>query len=95
MVCLSTAELAKINARISSYETLLTAADAAVLAAQTDIESYRFDSGEGSQQAKRRKLKDILNNIESIESILRRLYQRKNGSGVFNLNLRRTGGNCG
>ena len=89
MVCISTTELARINARITTYETLLTAADAAVLAAQTDVESYRFDSGEATQQTKRRKLKDLLNNVESIEAILRRLNQRLNGTGVINLNLRR------
>ena len=73
------AQLAKAN---TTYESLLG----------QEVESYRFDSGEGSQQAKRRKLDALESSIEYLNIRREKLLQRLNCSGLVNINLDRRGG---
>lgn len=84
-------ERSRILAEIAAKEEQLTAANAAYLRALSgsDVQSYRFDSGEGSQSASRRKPKEIADEIEALEAGLSRLRRRLSGTGVVNLNLRR------
>ena len=56
-------------------------------------ESYRFDSGDGSQQAKKRKLAEVKSQIDQLESEIDSLCRRLAGKGLTNIALRRRG--CG
>ena len=53
-------------------------------------ESYKFDSGDGSQQAKKRKLSDLKEQIEKLEAEICALQSRLKGNGVVSVSTRRT-----
>lgn len=55
----------------------------------TGVESYRFDSTEGEQQAKRRKLNEVKRQIDELTSEIDSLQRKLNGGGLVNLGLRR------
>lgn len=84
-------ELARIQAQIATKEAQLTAANDALTAALEagDVQSYKFDSGEGSQSASRRGLKELTDMVTRLEQELNRLYNRVNGTGLVTMNLRR------
>jgi hypothetical protein len=77
------AELEKLeelyDLAVATYEKLL----------QQDKISYRFDSGEGSQQARRVKMSEVSQEIEWISSRADNIRARLNGRRVVNMNLRR------
>jgi hypothetical protein len=77
------AELEKLeelyNHAVATYEKLL----------QQEINSYRFDTGEGSQQARRVKMSEVSQEIEWISSRADNIRNRLNGRRVVNMNLRR------
>lgn len=52
-------------------------------------ESYRFDSGEGSQSTKKRKISELSNEIDKLESEIDNLTRRLNGLGLTKVILRR------
>ncbi len=54
-----------------------------------EVESYRFDSGEGSQQTKFRSLSEVDQAIRRTESQIDRLYRVLLGHSIINVNLRR------
>jgi len=92
MACITPSTRIRIEARIAAKETALAALDIAFIAASTEIEEYRFDSGEGSQRAKYRNLNEIKTNIDGLESEIEALYRRLAGKGVVNITLRRKHG---
>lgn len=93
MSCYSSTRRAYILALIEQKETQLDKANATYSALlEKDHESYKFDSGEGSQQVKRVKLSDLKEQIDSLESQIDRLYRRLECSGLVNFNLRRKHG---
>ena len=90
MSCLSTttrtekeAELAKHIARLARYEAALDSA------LDSGLESYRFDSGEGSQQAKMLSIDKLEKNIGFLQSRINRLRGELRGTGVMTTNMRR------
>ena len=90
MSCLSTtvkaekeAELAKYIARLARYETALDSA------LESGLESYRFDSGEGSQQAKLMSVDKLEKQIGFLQSRINRLRGELRGTGVMTTNMRR------
>lgn len=88
--CWNAEERARIREKIAQKESLLSKLyDTYDLLSGEDVESYRFDSGEGSQQTKRRTLKEVYEQIETIENEIRRLYRRLECGSLVNLNLRR------
>ena len=91
MSCIDSSTRTRILAQISKIETQLTALDTAFTeaVANAEVESYKFDSGEGSQQVKRRDPNDIQKLIDKLESRLAYLYRRLDGKGLVNMNLRR------
>ena len=52
-------------------------------------ESYRFDSGEGSQATKKRKLEDLREQISTLESEIDGINRRLKGLGLTKLTLNR------
>ncbi len=87
-MAITTARKNRIQARITAKETYRDA----LYELQTNFdsaESYRFDSGEGSQQTKFRSLSEVDNSIRRVESQIERLYRELLGHGIVNINLRR------
>ena len=90
MSCLSStvrtekeAELAKYIARLAKYEAALDSA------LDSGLESYRFDSGEGSQQAKLMSTDKLEKGIGFLQSRINRLRGELRGTGVMTTNMRR------
>ena len=90
MPCLSSSRITQLKARLTTKLTQLTAANSLydeLLTSST--ESYRFDSGEGSQQEKSRKLSEVQDQISTLESEIDRLQAKLSGKGIVNMNMRR------
>ena len=81
---------ARLRSQLTAIQTQITNLNTAYSEAlASGVESYSFDSGEGSQRTTRRKLSDF-------DDIMRRLEARENhiinelhGMGVVNIKLRR------
>ncbi len=89
---INSAQATNIKAQITTIDAQLDAANTTytnILA--EEIESYKFDSREGSQQAKRRKLEDLDTIIIRLGIRRDHLIQKLNCSGVTNLKLSRRG----
>ena len=97
MGCLSPSQVAAIKAEITILDEQIAAAQTAYLSSlgNAEIETYRFDSGDGSQRADRRSPKQIREEIEALQSSRARLQRELNGTSNVNMNLRRRGGNYG
>ena len=90
MSCLSTTRRTQLQTRLAQKEIQLTSAyDAFNELVGESILSYRFDSGEGSQQVRRKDAQGMLNMITSLETYIDWLTQKLNGQGISNMNLRR------
>lgn len=93
MSCLSAARKAEYQSRIDRLSTTLAILeDTYDKAAARDIESYKFDSGEGSQQAKSRDLEKLDNQIRSVQSRLDYYQQKIDGKGLYSNRFRRKSG---
>lgn len=84
------ADLDRIDAQLvklyASYNSSLDNAE---------VESYRFDSGEGQQQAKRRSPLELQKLIDELESKRERIQRKLLGQGLVNMSLRRRTGRLG
>lgn len=90
MTCLSSSRRTRLTARLAKREASLAIVEATydeLLA--NGIELYRFDSTEGEQQAKRRKLPEVKGQIDSLTAEIDSIRRTLNGTGVVNMNLRR------
>ena len=94
MACLSAAKVAAIQTEIADLDALIALARTAYASSLTnsEIETYRFDSGDGSQRADRRSPATIRKEIEALQSQRGRLYRILNGTSNVNMNLRRRRG---
>lgn len=90
MAYTSAAEIARIEALIATKITQLALANTTYskLLAK-DIEEYRFDSNEGSQRARRVKLKEFKDQIDSLQSEIDTLNRRLRAGGLNSIVLRR------
>ena len=93
MACISTSTRTSLLARKSTIEALITAAEAMLAkASETDtghVQSFRFDSGEGSQQTRYRSYEEMLKYLDGLYSRLDSITRRLNGTGIVAMNLRR------
>lgn len=82
MGCLSSAERAAIQAQIDKIDELIVAGEEALLSAleNSEIERYRFDSGDGSQRADRRDPRQINELIDNLNARRNRLVRKLNGT---------------
>jgi hypothetical protein len=97
MGCLTSSQVAAIKAEIAKIDLQITAAETAYLSAlgNSEIDEYRFDSGDGSQRAKRRSPKQIREEIEALQATRSRLQRKLDGTSNVNMNLRRRRGGYG
>ena len=87
---LTPTQRAELEALRAQYVEYRDAALVELAAAQTAINEYRFDSGDGSQQAKRIKLKDLRETIDWYETKIAEIDSRLSGEcGVVKMRLRR------
>jgi hypothetical protein len=93
MSYLSSAIRTRIEQQIATKTAQLDAANTAYTAAlaNSEIQTFTLDTGEGKQSSTRRNPKQLLEVIRLLESDLDRLYRRLNGGGIVNMNLRRRG----
>ena len=81
----------------ADLEARLTAKRAQLVLAQTalselipvNIEEYKMDSGEMEQRVRRRKVKELQELQESLESEIDSIYRRLNGGSIISMNMRR------
>jgi hypothetical protein len=90
MSCFSSTRQARIRERLAQIEQQLTVANETYseLLAES-AESYKFDSGEGSQHVKRRSLDELKKQIDSLLNERELLLRKLECGGIVNLNLRR------
>jgi uncharacterized protein Yka (UPF0111/DUF47 family) len=87
MPCLSTERLARIEKQIAAYESQLDALNAQLITnSSSSVKEYDWQDGGGRQAVKRKSDKDILQEIERIESFIDRLYRIKDGTGNPKIN---------
>ena len=92
MSCLSATVKAEKEAQVATLTARLTKLEAALSAAiDAGLESYRFDSGEGSQSAKYMKTSDMMEVINFTQSRISRLNAELRGTGVVSASMRRLG----
>jgi hypothetical protein len=90
MTCISDTERAEAEARLAKNKALLAEAQTALEnTIKAEVESYRFDTGEGSQMTKRRKFSDLTDLIDRLNSWIREDEDFLAGAGVVSINLRR------
>jgi uncharacterized protein Yka (UPF0111/DUF47 family) len=90
MSCMPSYRRTVLEARLASKQTQLTAAYSAMETMLEDnIESYKFDSNEGSQQVKSRKMESLQKQIDALEATIDQIYRALYGRNHVNMNLRR------
>ena len=81
---------ADLEARLLAKRAQLLATQAALAELiPQNIEEYKLDSGEMEQRVRRRKVKELADLQENLESEIDSIYRRLNGGGLVSLNLRR------
>jgi len=89
----------RIRDQIAKLEAQRDALDEALLNGMTAgggyVQSYRFDSGEGSQQTTYRRIDEVKRQLDRIDSEIERLWGKLENTGLVNINIRRTGGTGG
>lgn len=90
MSCLSSTVRAEKEAELAKYEARLVKLEATLDSAlDAGLQSYRFDSGEGSQQAKLMSLNDLQDAINFTQSRIDRINRELRGTAIFSAALRR------
>jgi hypothetical protein len=82
------AQLAQIQAALTSLYTQL--GEQAV----SSVQSYQFDSGDGSQRTTRRKLSEIQDQIERLEATEDHLINELYNMGLTSIQVRRKNPYC-
>ena len=81
---------ADLEVRLAAKRAQLLATQAAILELiPQNIEEYKLDTGEMEQRARRRKVKELQELQESLESEIDSIYRRLNGGALVSMNLRR------
>ena len=78
------AQKATLEAQIAAINTAITSA-----AGNSEIESYKFEDGGGSQQVKRQSIEKIIKTQTLLQAQLDRVNRILNGSGMTNMSQRR------
>ncbi len=87
MATLSATQRTELETRKARLVTQLASLNDALENASTEVDQYRFDSGEGSQQMKYRGLDEIQAAIDRTETKIRWIDERLAGAGLVNISL--------
>jgi len=82
------AQLAKVQAALASLYDQLAEQSA------SSVQSYQFDSGDGSQRTTRRKLSEIQDQIERLEATEEHLINELYNMGLISVQVRRKNPYC-
>lgn len=82
------AQLAKVQTALASLYDQLTEQSA------SSVQSYQFDSGDGSQRTTRRKLSEIQDQIEKLEATEEHLINELYNMGLTSIQVRRKNPYC-
>jgi len=82
------AQLAKVQTALASLYDQLTEQSA------SSVQSYQFDSGDGSQRTTRRKLSEIQNQIEVLEASEEHIINELYNMGLTSIQVRRKNPYC-
>jgi hypothetical protein len=90
MGCLTSSDRARVLALITTKQEQLDDANTALTTLISELnESYKFDSNEGSQSAKKRSLEEYKKLIEWLEADINGLYRSLLCRNLVSLNVRR------
>ena len=90
MSCLTPSRRADYQARVARLSiTLNNLFDSYDEIAARPLSSYKFDSGEGAQQAKSRDIADIDKSVRSVQSRIDYYDQKIGGKGLYSMRFRR------
>lgn len=90
MLTLSTSRRARIEARISSINSQITALETAIDSAVTkDVEEYSFNSGDGSQRVIYKSLDEMQIAVDKLYRMLEYQYNLLRGRGIVQMVARR------
>lgn len=90
MACLNSTTRTRLQARLTKRETSLAIVEVTYdEALAVNLEMYRFDSTEGEQTSKRRKLQDLKDQIDSLQADIDNIRRRLSGTGIVNMSMRR------
>lgn len=82
------AQLVKVQAALTSlYDQLIEQS-------ASSVQSYQFDSGDGSQRTSRRKLSEIQDQIERLEATEAHIFNELYNMGLTSIQLRRKNPYC-
>lgn len=94
MSCLSSARYADLTEQLTELVEEKDLLRAQLLANQTGVESYKFESGDGSQQTKYMSPIKLTERLTVIRAEMRRIKSLLRGTGLVSVVLRRKGGDC-
>ena len=90
MSCLSSTVRAEKEAELATYQARLVKLEAALDSGlDSGLQSYRFDSGEGSQQVKIMSVSELMEAINFTQSRINRINGELRGTGIISTALRR------
>ena len=90
MACINSTTRTRLLARLAKREASLVIVEVTYdEALAVNLEMYRFDSTEGEQTSKRRKLQDLKDQVDSLQAEIDNIRRRLSGQGIVNMNLRR------
>lgn len=97
MACIPTWKYNQLIAQKTVLEAQLTALQTAIISAagNSEIESYTFEDGGGTQKVKRQSIEKTIKTQTLLQSQLDRINRILNGSGLVNASLRRQTGSSG
>lgn len=91
MSCTKSSKIAGWKKLLAKYEAQMVIMDAKVLKAMTEIQSYKFDSNEGSQQVKYRDLEEMQKAQRYLQAQIDYYQTKICGQGLTRIGMQRRG----
>ena len=90
MLALSPSRKARIEARITSYESQVTALETAIATCvSTDVQTYDFNSGDGEQRVTRRTISEMRKELDILYRLIEHNYSLLRGRGIVQMKVSR------
>ena len=89
---MATNYITDLKTKLAKKEAQLLALETAFTAGSIEVESFAFDSGEGSQKTKFRSLKEMGEMIDILEKQISSIKRKISCNGVMSFGLKGNGG---